>query len=319
MVRFHSRHRVAPNHVRQFTPSGQCAANAARALGARSCAGIWRRRTDDRPAKRDARRSPTSRNGSDRTAGCSTPAAERAPAPASWRGDFRITSSSASTNRRRVWQRTPDSAIPVNAILARCDCIDFWQLAAAENLRCERQFLLYPNPWPKPDQLQRRWHAHPVFPALLALEPRYIELRTNWRVYADEFCDALTIAGIDASVSELRSGYSAHAVRKKICRVESHSLAMRDSGYDLIDRQLDRHSSWCTCHRLRHDLQIAALRDRIAGFRNARTDDHLWKLRQFQRRHHAHAVGERDGRRAACPACRRWIASGIGGPLAAFA
>ena len=97
--------------------------------------------------------------------------------------------------------KTSHSAIPDNAILARCDCIDFWQLATAENLRCERQFLLFPNPWPKPDQIRRRWHAHPIFPALLALS-RNIELRTNWRVYADEFRDALAIAGIDASVSE---------------------------------------------------------------------------------------------------------------------
>jgi tRNA (guanine-N7-)-methyltransferase len=100
--------------------------------------------------------------------------------------------------------KTAGSAIPHNAILARCDCIDFWQLAAAENLRCERQFLLYPNPWPKPDQVRRRWHAHPIFPALMALS-RDIELRTNWRVYADEFCDALRIAGIDASVSEFEA------------------------------------------------------------------------------------------------------------------
>lgn len=92
------------------------------------------------------------------------------------------------------------STIPENVILERCDCIDFWQLAAAENLHCERQFLLYPNPWPKPDQVQRRWHAHPIFPALLSLS-RNIELRTNWHVYAGEFCEALTIAGVDASVS----------------------------------------------------------------------------------------------------------------------
>ena len=98
--------------------------------------------------------------------------------------------------------KTSGSAIPKNAILARCDCIDFWQLAAEHNLHCDRQFLLYPNPWPKPDQVKRRWHAHPIFPALLALS-RTVELRTNWRVYADEFCDALRIAGIDASVSAL--------------------------------------------------------------------------------------------------------------------
>jgi tRNA G46 methylase TrmB len=95
--------------------------------------------------------------------------------------------------------KTPRSQIPHNVRLVRCDCVDFWQLAAHDDWRCERQFLLYPNPWPKPDHVKRRWHAHPVFPALLSLSRR-IELRTNWRVYAEEFSAALTIAEIQSSV-----------------------------------------------------------------------------------------------------------------------
>lgn len=90
-------------------------------------------------------------------------------------------------------------AAPANAALLRCDLVDFWQLAAAAGVRCERQFLLYPNPWPKPEHVMRRWHAHPVLPALLALGGE-IELRTNWRVYADEFAQALRVTGRSASV-----------------------------------------------------------------------------------------------------------------------
>ena len=90
---------------------------------------------------------------------------------------------------------------PGNAILLRCELVDFWQLAAAAGLRCERQYLLYPNPWPKPDQFMRRWHAHPVLPSLLALGGA-IELRTNWRVYAEEFAEALRLAGREACVEE---------------------------------------------------------------------------------------------------------------------
>ncbi len=90
-----------------------------------------------------------------------------------------------------------ESERPDNVILSRCDCIDFWQLAASENMRCEKQFLLYPNPWPKPEQVKRRWHAHPVFPAMLAISDA-LELRTNWRIYAEEFAMALNIAGIEA-------------------------------------------------------------------------------------------------------------------------
>ena len=86
---------------------------------------------------------------------------------------------------------------PTNAVLLRCELVDFWQLAVAAGLCCERQFLLYPNPWPKAEHLKRRWHAHPVLPALLALGGS-IELRTNWRVYAEEFAQALQIAGVSA-------------------------------------------------------------------------------------------------------------------------
>ena len=90
---------------------------------------------------------------------------------------------------------------PPNVRLLRCELVDFWQLAAAAGLRCERQYLLYPNPWPKPEHLKRRWHAHPVFPALLALGGT-IELRTNWRVYAEEFAIAVRLAGWSAALEQ---------------------------------------------------------------------------------------------------------------------
>jgi len=83
---------------------------------------------------------------------------------------------------------------PPNALLLLCELVDFWQLAAAAGLRCERQYLMYPNPWPKPEHLRRRWHAHAVLPSILALGGP-IELRTNWPVYAEEFALALRVAG----------------------------------------------------------------------------------------------------------------------------
>jgi tRNA (guanine-N7-)-methyltransferase len=107
-----------------------------------------------------------------------------------------------SAARLMIGQRQVESgSAPANARLLRCELVDFWQLAAAAGLRCERQLLLYPNPWPKPDQLKRRWHAHPVLPAMLALGGA-IELRTNWRIYADEFAEALRLAGLDARCEE---------------------------------------------------------------------------------------------------------------------
>ena len=85
-----------------------------------------------------------------------------------------------------------------NALWLRGELASFWRLALEAGWRLERHYLLYPNPWPKPGHLQRRWHAHPVFPDLLRLGGR-IEMRCNWKVYADEFAFAvnrLTGAGV---------------------------------------------------------------------------------------------------------------------------
>jgi tRNA G46 methylase TrmB len=76
-----------------------------------------------------------------------------------------------------------------NACWLRAELATFWRLALDAGWRLHRHYLLYPNPWPKPGQLQRRWHAHPVFPVLLGLGGR-LEMRTNWSIYAAEFAQA---------------------------------------------------------------------------------------------------------------------------------
>lgn len=80
-----------------------------------------------------------------------------------------------------------------NWLLARAELAAFWRLLHEAGIKLHRHFLLYPNPWPKPGHLQRRWHAHPVFPWLLALGGE-IELRCNWEIYALEFAAAVKIA-----------------------------------------------------------------------------------------------------------------------------
>lgn len=79
-------------------------------------------------------------------------------------------------------------------ILVRAELATFWRLALDAGWRLAAHWLLYPNPWPKPGHLGRRWHAHPAFPALLALGGELV-LRCNWRVYAEEFALALEVAG----------------------------------------------------------------------------------------------------------------------------
>jgi len=78
-------------------------------------------------------------------------------------------------------------------IWLRAELATFWRLAVQAGWRLHRHFLLYPNPWPKPGHLRRRWHAHPVFPDLLQLGGR-LELRSNWAVYAEEFAVAVNHA-----------------------------------------------------------------------------------------------------------------------------
>jgi len=91
-----------------------------------------------------------------------------------------------------------------NWVLARGELTTFWRLLYEAGHVLERHLLLYPNPWPKPGHLQRRWHAHPVLPWLLGLGGE-IELRCNWEIYALEFAAAMQIAtGNEVSAQRYR-------------------------------------------------------------------------------------------------------------------
>ncbi len=90
----------------------------------------------------------------------------------------------------RLARLAPDGfAVHGRAALMRAEAATVLRLLAAHGLRIDVLYLLYPNPWPKPEHLMRRWHGHPVFPLLLA-NARRILLRTNWGTYADEFAQA---------------------------------------------------------------------------------------------------------------------------------
>ncbi|MCL2075464.1 MAG: methyltransferase domain-containing protein [Betaproteobacteria bacterium] len=87
-----------------------------------------------------------------------------------------------------------------NLAFIRADLVDFWRLLADMNIRLSAHYLLYPNPWPKARHLKRRWHGHPVFPALLSLGGR-LECRSNWKIYLDELEFAINWAGYAATVT----------------------------------------------------------------------------------------------------------------------
>ncbi len=86
-----------------------------------------------------------------------------------------------------------NTELPDNAYIIQAECGDFWRLVHLAGWRLQKHKLFYPNPYPKAKHLKRRWHAHPAFPALLALGGE-IELRSNWDVYVKEFCTALHYA-----------------------------------------------------------------------------------------------------------------------------
>lgn len=83
--------------------------------------------------------------------------------------------------------------LPENCLLLHCECTDFWRLAHKRQWQFEKHTLFYPNPYPKTRHLQRRWHGDAAFSSLLAIS-KQIELRSNWKIYVEEFCQALHIA-----------------------------------------------------------------------------------------------------------------------------
>lgn len=100
----------------------------------------------------------------------------------------------------RLARRKPGAA-PANALLLRAEMADFWVLLDAARIRLHAHYMLYPNPWPKPAQVMRRWPAHPVFPLLLRLGGQ-LECRSNWHVYVTEFAQGVeALTGHPACVS----------------------------------------------------------------------------------------------------------------------
>ena len=86
----------------------------------------------------------------------------------------------------------------------RADVNDFWFLAHQHGMRLSHHFLLYPNPYPKPSQVQKRWHAGPAMPDFVRLGGK-IQVRSNWQILVQEFQIALSVYGIQAMVTEVEA------------------------------------------------------------------------------------------------------------------
>lgn len=100
----------------------------------------------------------------------------------------------ARNTDRQAW----DGPEPDNLCFVRADLVDYWRLLLDAGIFPARQYLLYPNPWPKIGHLARRWHGHAVFPTIVALGG-HIECRSNWQIYVEEFATALNQLAAGAS------------------------------------------------------------------------------------------------------------------------
>jgi len=87
-----------------------------------------------------------------------------------------------------------------NYVLVRADLNDFYRLVAKANWPIKKHYILYPNPWPKSKHLQRRWHGSAVFPEILSIGET-ITLRSNWRLYLEEFQAAALIGKRKGEIS----------------------------------------------------------------------------------------------------------------------
>ena len=89
-----------------------------------------------------------------------------------------------------------------NYLLLQADCEDIWRLLLDAGISLDYHYLLYPNPWPKSRHIQRRIHGSAAFPWLVQLGGQ-VELRSNWRIYVEEFGLAMHLAGRVGMVAKL--------------------------------------------------------------------------------------------------------------------
>ena len=108
-------------------------------------------------------------------------------------------------------------------LLLHAHCESVWQHLAAAGARLAAHYILYPNPWPKAEQLARRVHGHPAFPLLLALGGT-LELRSNWQVYVEEFGVALHLAGDRARIAVLTGAAEPLTLFERKYRDSGHTL-----------------------------------------------------------------------------------------------
>ncbi len=78
-------------------------------------------------------------------------------------------------------------SMPSNCVLARFSIIDIWiSLSKKNTINVYKQYLLYPNPYPKKKHLKLRWYGMPAIKFLFESSTR-LEVRSNWKQYLQDF------------------------------------------------------------------------------------------------------------------------------------
>jgi tRNA G46 methylase TrmB len=110
-----------------------------------------------------------------------------------------------------------------NYLLLQARCEDIWRLLVEDGLQANYHYLLYPNPWPKSRHLQRRIHGHGAFPLLHQLGG-FLEVRSNWLIYVEEFGSAMHIAGHPGRVALITDTAPALSLFEQKYRQSGHLL-----------------------------------------------------------------------------------------------
>lgn len=104
----------------------------------------------------------------------------------------------------RVGKHNSYSASLSNYLILRADLNDFLRLLVLNGISLAKHYLLYPNPYPKSAHLKRRWYATSALPDIISLGG-FLEVRSNWQLYIQEFASALSIAKIESNVGQYKS------------------------------------------------------------------------------------------------------------------
>lgn len=112
-----------------------------------------------------------------------------------------IDKSAVRTNKHQAYACTLQ-----NYLVLRADLNDFLRLLILNDKKLSKHYLLYPNPYPKSAHLQRRWYATSALKDILALGGT-LEVRSNWKLYIEEFSAALNIANVASKIAEFENAH----------------------------------------------------------------------------------------------------------------